>query len=483
MDTSPFAKRTDNSEFLRNHRGKNASLSEKIRRSKDAYYDFIISKTSEIPNDNIRRLPARYQGVTGSILYLTVFVVFISLFVTGINNDQGTIFLVPTTSDLTNYANFNPKPSVSAGVCEYINTVTTGSFVADFGGSWSTVKGYDSTSATFQLSLLSYNATFQEYKGTMDGVFDFLNNNIVPGFLSAAIEQQALYWLTYQQPFGEVPTNTVILVGDPAVIFESEVLVGYISNKNGVCYLPSVSSLDRAEMVAYLSFNNYSAYINNAACMDIINTSTILNYQPIANQNNLKLEIDVLTLLVAASVNARLILEGALNKLINTAVPIHVANISTPFAFGEVLYPRYPDMSPMACVIGLSNDDNDPVTCFVKFGNEYALPILYSKGSSETMPDACSCKMNANPSANPGSQYYTEECSQFQFIYGLLIMPNFDPITDYSVVIYNIAVGVLFNNTFFNASWLGSYWGVNTADSKYKSKQFAENAFSVCEQS
>jgi hypothetical protein len=410
-----------------------------------------------LPTEDLKDLPKRYMYPFGGLLILSLFGVFVALFISGYNTNLNQVFLSPLINSYT--------PS---SYCETISVANTGTFLGTQDGYWEGQAGFSYSNAAYKVSVTGFTVSYDTYKKNMTGIY---NDLVGIGKLATTqdLGVNILYWLAYTvSPTVENLAQSFSLVGQPEVVFNREEIVGTISSYKGPCNASSYSGFDGStgKLITRFSHDSFMQY---EACRVTV-APISFGYLEGANDGIFYASIDTSTLAVSMALNFGIMHFEQLTE---------ITAFQTTYVYDETVYNvswyydnQFPAMDPLVCI-------TNPIIkqCIVRISSYfYALPIFNHLGSDTDQPRKCNCNEKAN---NP--QYYGI-CDEFNFLAGFIVYNTSVASPDLLFALsekFNYDFKLL-NEYAYNASYWSSYWGQSSPYSANLTEESYRELFEFC---
>jgi hypothetical protein len=412
-----------------------------------------------IPSQDVRDMPPFFMYSFGILIFLVLLVLFLTIFILSYNNAMDTQFLSPLYSS-----------STASPYCQTIPITNSVVLKATQLGYWEGNSGFEYSEASYIASVTNWQISPDYYANVMLILYEAIvmaGNATKTGNLG----DNLLYWFSFTaRPNTENYAQRFNLIGDPLVVFNREEVSGTISSVWGDCNETSVASFDPAKGILNMGFS-YPSFLANPICNQTGNPY-YLGYRPGINTNLYQMKIDVRSLVTALSVNIKI---SYLSDL------VEIAAYRGSYLYQGVMYnisryydPHFPGMTPITC---LTSGDIDQ--CCLTFGaSTYALPIFNHLGNSTQYPVQCNCsQISTEELAQPDSN-----CNLFRFLAGFLYYPTDAPDGVLELLFKYNTSSDLINYYAFQASFLGSYWGINSMyhTNLFQNITFRESMYSFC---
>ena len=303
-----------------------------------------------IPMEALRDpyLPKRYRYLLGFIAYVVMGFLFLYSLV---NNYQ--------TALKERYMSFQSD----SGNCETVSKPLSGTFKMDYYGNWEGSAHFQHNQALYEIEfnrLLVDDTTFR-------GIMADINLFVIQPFVQYATWLPLYYILLYHMGHErsiEINGNrhSFRFNGYPRRVYDAETFFGGIATSTVQgCNFQGASStyidagFDYQSATLYLHYD-YQSYVNTPQCMGALNTSTIIVPQ-FSSPREIKFEVDVESLIVADAVNKMLI--PFENMIQATAERYDFGwKDGYNYTYTSWYYPRYPDMDPIWCILGVDYEGN-----------------------------------------------------------------------------------------------------------------------------
>ena len=385
----------------------------------ESFRDYFLTKLNDmflqyLPSDDIKAMSPEYLYPIGIIALVCLLGIFLSIFLNGFYTAVKTEYLSPTDSD------------IASKHCVTIPTINTGAYLATESGYWQGADGFQFAEATYLLSATSLKIGVEQYRQVMNSAYISLINI---GTFSEKFDLglNLIYWMSgVFLPFSDNVAQRFYFVGTPLVVFDRQKIVGTMSNVNGFCNATSVSNFDNTNGKLILHYD-YNEYINNQACMNIINPN-MLGYMETTDKNDFSIEFDVRSMITCVAVNLGLQGPNTLIRIPSFDSYLYYDNIK--YNVTSYYDPKYNGMAPIYCVqIPKIGFENGYTQCAMTIENAiYAVPIFNHAGENGNYPTPCNCTTLTY--TRKQDQY--DPCNVFFFITGIV----YYTITMYCIPVY-----------------------------------------------
>lgn len=237
------------------------------------------------------------------------------------------------------------------------------------------------------------------------------------------------------------------LVGSPTTVFNRQKTIGALSNVAGDCLLAPTSTFDQANGLLTIEYN-YEDFVNDPICNATVDP-TLFGYSSECNPDVLTAKIDIRSLITAHALNVGVLLTETLTEIVTDRIDILFNGIT--YIGQSFVNPNFPGMAPVYCI----SYQNTP-HCVLLIGQVYGIPIYNHAGASTEWPEPCDCATLTQEELDDRNN----NCNLFQFITGFLF---FNTLSNYPLIALGTSItGVELNNAAFNATFMGSKWGINS---------------------
>lgn len=275
-----------------------------------SFKDWVLEKLDEmfvksLPMDAIRDLPPVYMYVVGVVVQIVALYLFVVFIIQGYNQGVSQQYISLQSNN---------------GVCETVPAPITGTFLADTSGNWQSSSLFDYTKASYlfqfqdlRLDASSYSAMIYNVKNKLEPYallsqtsnlgLNLLLWMVMNEFFSSSGSQQYTPSGTIDSDGDSDGTATQIfaLTGEPQYVFNRQYIVGSMLNQTGRCDLVGATSMEPTAALLSISYS-YDSYVAQG-CADLMDPA-YLGYDELQSGGELKLTVNMNSLVVAAGVNA-----------------------------------------------------------------------------------------------------------------------------------------------------------------------------------
>ena len=306
----------------------------KNERLKVLYKRFNFWHHKAIPVEYLREFSHHYRYSIGTIL-IFAYLAFFSYF----------IYYFYTENTTTQFVAIEE----GSNSCTEVVRPLDGTFFASSDGYWEGTINFKYTNAPVSVIFRELSASpdiFQEIfsgkKESLQGINEIFSAN--------TLAVNIIYWTNYKKSIESSGTvQTFQMVGDPAYVFDAQIMVGNIASEKTVCNAGAVTTFDSRKASFVVSYE-YKSYLSPGSnCVNVFSELELAYAYP------------GLTVTVAITVDTRSFMTAmAINRGIlqsSTAYDLEVydtLNITTSkgvrYSYSKVEDTRYPGMGPIYCV-------------------------------------------------------------------------------------------------------------------------------------
>lgn len=306
-----------------------------------------------LPLDIIKQLRGRYLVVLGCIGYGITFSLFIMFFVVG--------FLQRSNET---YISTDPN----AGDCVEVGRALTGTFLASTSGVWEGSQDFKYHEALYSFRFTDLIVTSDEFRTMITKDFNLspLKNFMVMHDMPSNL---IAYTNFVDSVVVKGKAQTMTLAISPNEVFNRNYRSGYAYNINATyCYADGILYDGASTSYVFL----FGKKANNQNCVHL--TNYVVNYQSKMVSNFGIFRMDLNTFAAAMAVNLKLL----------TLAQFEIVEDMGIFDLGgmqlqatRVHNPRFPKMSPVACVVALNVNVTWSPYCSIVQNDKSFLPALY----------------------------------------------------------------------------------------------------------
>ena len=310
---------------------------------KNVYIENIPMEALQDPD-----LPKRYRYQLGFVAYTVMGFLFLYSLVTNFQ-----------TSLKERYMSFQSD----SGNCETVSKPLTGTFKMDYYGNWEGSTLFQPNQALYEIEFNRLSVDDETFRSIIQDI----NTHIIQPFVEYAHWLPLYYILLYHmgnEHSIDVNGNkhSFRFNGYPKRVYDAETFFGGVaSTEVSGCNFqgePSAyldAGFDYQSGTLHLHYD-YQSYVNSSQCMGALNTSQII-MALYSTPRQLKFEINIESLIVADAVNKMLI--PFQNMVMATSERYDFQYIDGyNYTYTSWYYPRYPDMDPIWCILGVDEKGN-----------------------------------------------------------------------------------------------------------------------------
>lgn len=214
----------------------------------------------------------------------------------------------------------------SAGECEAVLRPMDGVYMIDTNGYWQGETYFDYAKGIYSLSFNNFLGSEEDFAELITAGYEEIQK-IGAVAVNSSLAVNLLYWMVFSA--SAVWGNSVQqlqLTGSPEMVFDRRYKVASLSNGNGVCDVGSKTTFDKHNGVLTTRFN-YEEFQSSETCTDIVN-ATHLGYLPLFDGDELRMDIDVRSLVTGAAVNMGILSPYELQVIPHTSSTVTVHGVS-----------------------------------------------------------------------------------------------------------------------------------------------------------